>query len=259
MNNAVQYILLNNNFILYFCLSSLFVFVTLCCNFLFFFKNYKKGNKKFYLIISRFLSTDPSLFKKFLFGYFLMFNLIPNKMIVHTKQPFLWSLLITVTLLILSNIWSIFSLVLIIKCCYIISSLIFGMSFHYSTYFKRLVKMIYFNKNSRVAKLTIFYFYGNPTIASIKRTVGVVSGLTGYAWRMEQEKKSAVDAAMLHTYNIDQVGKSNGHVGFTNLEFNAQFEIKRKVLESEEPLHKIVKSVGEISPIVIDIVKQWWL
>jgi hypothetical protein len=162
MNNAVQYILLNDNFTLYFCLFSLFFFVTISCNFLFFLKNYIKGNKKFHLIIARFLNTKPSVFKKILFGYFLMFNLIPNKIIVHTKRPFLSSLLITFTLLILSNIWSIFYLVLIIKCCYIISSLIFGMSFHYSKYFKRLVKMIYFNENSRVVKLSIFYFYGNP-------------------------------------------------------------------------------------------------
>lgn len=116
------------------------------------------------------LKGGLSLQKKFLIGSLVLFFFIPNYWFVNRMPPLAWS-----TFFIFGVLWSFYFGDFYILSFYffhlnlVLSSLIFGLLYHYSKKFKLMINELF---SSRL----IYFFFNNPFSKAAKKAGEVVVG-----------------------------------------------------------------------------------
>ena len=202
-------------------------------------------NKKDTFFVNEFLPHFKKLspIRKLTLGIFTVFTAIPNKFWINVKINIIFVFIISVIIYILGLIFPFLFFCYIIYLILCLESLIFGLLYNYSKYFRKSINYLLFgNSDEPFAKDYFYWFWGNTWQNGLKIFGVAASAVTAVETKRQQENQEKIAYADLHTERAIKVKND-----FKNPTEIAEFHKNRRDewVQENGIITKIIKKIED--------------
>jgi hypothetical protein len=216
-------------FIIGFILAGVFMLVIALVGFLFIYILYKKDTFFVKEVLPHFKKLSPM--RKLILGSFTVFTAIPNKFWINVKIHFIFVFIISAIIYFLGLIFPFLFFCYIMYLILCFESLIFGLLYENSKYFKKFINYLLFGSSDEPFAADYFYwFWGGMGQQAGRKAEPVVAGVAVVAAAAAVEAKRQHENKKKNEYADEQTeqASSNTKEGFKDSNEKAEYHKDRR-------------------------------
>ena len=225
-------------------LAGVFMLVIALLGFLFIYIVYKKDTFFVKEVLPYFKKLSPM--RKLILGSFTVFTAIPNKFWINVKIHFIFVFIISAIIYFLGLIFPFLFFCYIIYLILCFESLIFGLLYENSEYFRKFINYLLFGSSDDAFAADYFYwFWGNVWQQAGRKAGPAIAGAAAVEAKRQHENKEKNEYADKHT---EQAG-TNTKEGFKDPNERAEYHKDKR--------DEWVQENGTVTK-VMKTIEDWW-